>query len=485
MSPKSPMKTTLQSLLILSTVLLAPMASAQVADRNELGLSGGERVGWIDDGAPDLTIAARAGYGFIAEADGEEGSHQRIEGGLTLAVRPISALSIAAGLRGRLDFHPDDAMGSDSSGFGQPWLAARVGGMLGKLSLGLEIRWDLYGENAPSIDVGASRLAFRGLVGYRAGDLQLALNVGYRIDGSDSVLRGQPTYRRGDAVSLAANGSNAVLLGLAASYSFGTASAFLEATFEPFVGSDSLGVSDSPIRVAAGARFAATDALGIQVGLEAAFQSREPVDFGALREVEPVVRIFAGLSYSIGLGPDEPIAEDIDVPDPEEVDEPEDTTPHLRGIVEGPEGAMAGAEVNILDADGNIIATTTTDENGAYDVEVPDGVEGLRVRVVREGYAPIEADAADASALTLTALPPTGALRGLVRDFRGRALQATVRVGDDEVEADQDGVFELELDAGTHAVTIEASGFATQNRNVEVEEGGVTVINIDMRRGRR
>ncbi|MFK8001728.1 MAG: collagen binding domain-containing protein [Polyangiales bacterium] len=486
MSPKSPMKTTLQSILILSAVLLAPLvSSAQVADRNELGLPGGERVGWIDDGAPDLTIAARGGYGFIAEADGEEGSHQRIEGGLALAVRPISLLSIAAGVRGRLDFHPDDAMGADSSGFGQPWLAARVGGMLGKLSLGLEVRWDLFGAAAPSIDIGSSRLAFRGLVGYRAGDLQLAFNVGYRIDGSDTLLRGQATYRRGDAVSLAANGANAVLLGLAASYSFGTASAFLEATFEPFVGSDALGVSDSPIRVAAGARFSATDALGIQVGLEAALQSREPVDFGALREVEPVVRIFAGLSYSIGLGPDEVVAEDMDAHEPEVVEEPVAVVPHLRGVIAGPDGAMAGAEVSILDVDGNVIATTTTDENGAYDVEVPDGVEGLRVRVVQEGYAPLEANAADSAALTLTALPPTGALRGLVRDFRGRALQATVRVGEEEVQADQDGVFEIELDAGTHAVSIEANGFATQNRNVEVEEGGVTVINVDMRRGRR
>ncbi|MFT5359346.1 MAG: hypothetical protein ACI9KE_006589, partial [Polyangiales bacterium] len=295
------MKTTLQSLLILSAMMLLipSITSAQIADRDELGFSGGERVGWIDDGPLDLTIATRAAYGFIAEADGEGGSHQRIGGGITLAVRPISLLSIAAGVRGRLDFHPDDAMGSDSSGFGQPWLAARVGGMLGKLSLGLELRWDLYGTDAPSIDVGASRLGFRGLVGLRLGELQLAFNLGYRIDGSDKILRGQATYRRGDAVSLSANGSNAVLLGLAANYSFGRGSAFLEATFEPFVGAEGPGVSESPIRVAAGARFAATDALGIQVGLEAALQSREPVDFSVVREIEPVIRIFVGLSYSI------------------------------------------------------------------------------------------------------------------------------------------------------------------------------------------
>lgn len=491
------MRTTLQSIIFLSTVLLAPLsvASAQHMDRNELGLSGGERVGWIDDGAPDLTVAARGGYGFIAEAEGEGGSHQRIDGGLTLAVRPISQLSIAAGMRGRFDFHPDDAMGSDSSGFGQPWLAARVGGMLGKLSLGLEARWDLYGADAPAVDVGASRLAFRGLVGYRAGNLQLAFNVGYRIDGSDTPLRGQSTYRRGDAVSLAANGANAVLLGLAANYSFGVASAFLEASFEPFVGSDELGVGDSPLRIAAGARFSVTDALGIQVGLEAALQSREPVNFGALREVEPVIRIFAGLSYSIGLGPEQAIAADAedmdaedmdaDEPDDADVEEPEDTARHLRGVVAGPEGAVAGAEVTILDAEGNIIAATTTDENGAYDVVVPEGAEGLRISVLRSGYAPLEADSSQSASLTLTALPPTGALRGLVRDFRGRALRATIRVGEQEVQADRDGVFELELEAGTHPVSIRADGFATQDRSIEVEEGGVTVINIDMRRGRR
>jgi hypothetical protein len=482
------MKTILQSLFILlAVVLMSTNASAQVAERDELGLSGGERVGWIDNGAAELTIATRAGYGFIAEADGEGGSHQRIHGGLTLAVRPISLLSIAAGLRGRLDFHPDDASGSDSSGFGQPWLAARLGGMLGKLSLGLELRWDLYGTDAPSVDLGASRLAFRGLVGYRAGDLQLAFNLGYRVDGSDKGLRGQAAYRRGDAVSLAANGSNAVLLGLAANYSFGRTSAFLEATFEPFVGSGGPGVSESPIRVAAGARFAATDALGIQVGLEAALQSREPVDFSVVREIEPVIRIFVGLSYSIGLGPDEVSDEVMDSDEPDDaVEVPEETVaPHLRGVIEGPEGPLAGAQITIFDDEGNVVATTTTDENGAYDVEIPEDAEGLRVRVTHDGYAQVEADASESTSLMLAALPPTGALRGLVRDFRGRPLQATIRVGEQEVQADGDGVFELELDAGTHPVSIEASGFATQNRNIEVEEGGVTVINIDMRRGRR
>lgn len=484
------MKMTLKRLLILATLMLTPLslASAQVAERNELGLSGGERVGWIDEGAPDLTVAGRAGYGFIAEADGEGGSHQRIGGGLTLAVRPIALLSIAAGLRGRIDLHPDDAMGSDSSGFGQPWLAARIGGMLGKLSLGLELRWDLYGADAPSIDFGASRLAFRGLVGFRAGDLQLAFNVGYRIDGSDNILRGQSTYRSGDAVSLAANGSNAVLLGLAANYSFGMASAFLEATFEPFVGSSELGASDSPLRIAAGARFAATDALGLQVGLEAALQSREAVDFSAVREVEPVIRIFLGLSYSIGLGPDEAVSEDTDPDETDEVDEvevPVEDVPRLQGVVTGAEGPIAGATVNVVDDEGNVIATTTTDASGAYSVEIPENAEDLRVQVALDGYAPVEAASADSASLTLVALPPTGALRGLVRDFRGRALQATIRVGEQEVQADGDGVFEVELDAGTHAVSIEAEGFATQNRNIEVEEGGVTVINIDMRRGRR
>ncbi|MEM6959051.1 MAG: carboxypeptidase-like regulatory domain-containing protein, partial [Myxococcota bacterium] len=80
---------------------------------------------------------------------------------------------------------------------------------------------------------------------------------------------------------------------------------------------------------------------------------------------------------------------------------------------------------------------------------------------------------------------PEGALRGLVRDFRGRSLEATVRVGEATAQTDADGVFELNLEAGEHEVTIVSDGFQTQTRTVTVDEGGVTVMNVDMRRGRR
>ena len=57
-----------------------PLA-AQASMRDEIGLPGGHRVGWLDDRGPDLAVVGRAGYGFIGEADGEGGSHTRLMGG--------------------------------------------------------------------------------------------------------------------------------------------------------------------------------------------------------------------------------------------------------------------------------------------------------------------------------------------------------------------------------------------------------------------
>ena len=58
---------------------------------------------------------------------------------------------------------------------------------------------------------------------------------------------------------------------------------------------------------------------------------------------------------------------------------------------------------------------------------------------------------------SLEAAAITGTLRGLVRDFRGRALEATIVVDDGEsIATDDDGVFEVELEVGEHSVEITA-----------------------------
>ena len=46
----------------------------------------------------------------------------------------------------------------------------------------------------------------------------------------------------------------------------------------------------------------------------------------------------------------------------------------------------------------------------------------------------------------------------------------------------QSGRFELDVTPGVHEVRISARGYMTQVRRVRVEENGVTVLNIDLRK---
>ncbi len=101
---------------------------------------------------------------------------------------------------------------------------------------------------------------------------------------------------------------------------------------------------------------------------------------------------------------------------------------------------------------------------------------------------PMPADAVEAPAPKA----PSGQIRGSVRSFTGRPIDATVRVSParpDVISAGEvreirskDGAFEIEVPPGPYNVTLEAPGYASQTRVVRVEENGVTVLNADLRR---
>jgi uncharacterized membrane protein len=82
---------------------------------------------------------------------------------------------------------------------------------------------------------------------------------------------------------------------------------------------------------------------------------------------------------------------------------------------------------------------------------------------------------------------PSTELRGLVRSYGGAALDAEVEVhpGGHRTTTDEEGAFELALPAGHYEVRIEAPGYEPQRRKVIVEEGGVTVLNVELRRSAR
>jgi hypothetical protein len=90
------------------------------------------------------------------------------------------------------------------------------------------------------------------------------------------------------------------------------------------------------------------------------------------------------------------------------------------------------------------------------------------------------------------AQPPRGQIRGLVRSLKGTAVAAEIGIESEnaadgaaapekeDLHAD-DGRFEIDVAPGRYRVTIAATGYQTQTREVDVEENGVTVLNVDLR----
>ena len=76
---------------------------------------------------------------------------------------------------------------------------------------------------------------------------------------------------------------------------------------------------------------------------------------------------------------------------------------------------------------------------------------------------------------------PVGQVRGLVRDYAGKAVAATVKVqpGDVDVQVGADGTFETNVAPGSYEVVIQAKGYAEQRRRVVVEKDGVTMLNVE------
>jgi hypothetical protein len=88
---------------------------------------------------------------------------------------------------------------------------------------------------------------------------------------------------------------------------------------------------------------------------------------------------------------------------------------------------------------------------------------------------------------------PRGQIRGLVRSLKGTALAADIRIEPEptasaetappepqELRAEE-GRFEIDVAPGRYRVTIAAPGYKTQKREVDIEENGVTVLNVDLR----
>lgn len=162
----------------------------------------------------------------------------------------------------------------------------------------------------------------------------------------------------------------------------------------------------------------------------------------------------------------------------------------LGGRVMDPGGAgVPGAEIEIT-LHGQT-RKALSDADGRF--EIPGLSAGRAdVRVSAQGFHPsrsgAELEAGQTRTIDIT-LSPRAQLRGLVRSFRGAPLQATLTVEPQDgqgtprtAQTRPDGSFEIDVEAGRYRVKINAPSYLEQSRRVKVEDGGVTIINVDMRK---
>ena len=484
---------------------LAARAEDRPQGDTDWALPGFSRVSLVapSDTVPRLSFAATAAYGRTEALSGEVGPHHRARSAVAASVLPVSWLAFALRLDGRVDIHPRDDMGSDKTFVGDPRLSMRVGGELDALpeigrhlaGLGLGAEVILYapGADAPSLVPRALSLDVTGLASYRFDEIgvTVATEIGYRRDRSANVVDRPEAIRQGDRVGLGLSEFDALLLGVGGAFRTGPFEAFGELTWDVLLGELSPSATTSPMRLSAGARLEVTP--GIDVELLGEWVPSSRPELGIYR---PLVPIEPRLSAAVGLRARIPLAERPPEPQTERGVEDREVTPVapvrriFRGRIIDADGTpLTGAEVRV-EREGLTVGRATTGADGRYVIEdVPE--PPVRVVVAAEGFEArvmdLRTDQGPPAAIPLTPAAPVGWLRGIVRSYDDEPVQATILIepAGEAFETGEDGTFELELGVGTYEISIEAEGYYSQRRRVDVEDNGVTVVNADLRRRRR
>ncbi len=157
----------------------------------------------------------------------------------------------------------------------------------------------------------------------------------------------------------------------------------------------------------------------------------------------------------------------------------------IKGVVKGEKDApLAGAEVSL---EGKPPVKTAAD--GSYTLEGA-GPGVTKVVVKAKGYkdgddaAQVPPEGIATLDLTLVKLgeKPLATIRGSVQAASGRKVKATVRVSDVNltIPIKGDGRFVVQVPGGKYTLTIEAAGYVTQVKTVEVADGDQAIFHCDL-----
>ncbi len=373
-----------------------------------------------------VRILPSASYGFTESVLPGADRHHRIAGGAGVAVS--SQMGLAGELRadGRYDRHK----GPEGSDKGAVFEARALGRYTHRLndsaSLGGQIAVWVPGEDAPVPAFDATTVDALVIVGLRPSErLALTFDAGYRRDNSARSVQNAARLSQADWTALGLSDFDAALVGVGAQQTRERFRWFIEANADVLVGPGAPAFKRSPLRLAVGV---STELYGPatrgSIVAQGLLSARGPVDVtSALVPFEPRFALLVAVSRDFTWGVVSPTKQVAPAPPP---------PPPPPEPVEPPPV-----------------------------VDVPEPV-----------------------------VLPLGVLRVLVRDaVRGEAVAARIRVTSadgKDVAADQKrvapGGVEVELNPGAYNVEISADGFASQRRRLTVDEHGVTLINIDLRR---
>jgi hypothetical protein len=408
--------------------LAAALAQALPAGR-ALGQSGPwalpglGRVGAAATGDAPVTMAASAGYGYLGDVLDDGGAHHRAAGGLAASFRALDWLAISGRLDGRYDRHQGDRYGSDGSGVVEPRLTARAAVGLGSgIRAGGELGLWFPGEDGPELKAISPRAL--GLLSIRHERLTLHGNAGFHLDRSGRSVEAPAELQPWDRASLDVSDAPAILLGAGAEVVVGPGAIWGEASWDLLVGAEAPPLARSPLHAGAGVRYPLGRPLDLYAFLEVNLAERELGTMDALVPLGARIAATVAVAYRF------------------------ETTVPPRPRAEAAPAPAAPAPPRAAAPDRNA--------PGRPDAGEPSGERPL----------------------------PEGQIRGTVLGFDGKPLAAriTIEPGGLTVTADAAGAFEVDVPPGEYQVTVEMPRFQTARRRVRVEQRGVTLLPIDLKR---
>jgi hypothetical protein len=486
---------------------VAATTSEDASGRTSQGIGYGAMPGGLHVAAAEtlpegtIELAALSGFGYRKGLLAADHTFERALGDLAFAYAPRRQLLLGLSLDGRYDKHKGFAAMRDDGYVGDPHGLVRFASPQGRFALGGQLGIWVPGKDAPSIAASAISVDARALLSIEAGFGTFSFNAGFRFDNSAKSVEQPENLSLEDRVSLGVSKFHAAIGGLSLRVPLGVRGyVVVEGSTDVFVGS---GAPGPIVRGGAQAGIAVSDAVSVIGFVEAAkVPGLRETDVMAgnivLIPYEPTITGGLGVQARFGERKSAETSHIVKNERPAPVTVVE--TADVSGSVHDDGGKpVIGAKVTIKLK--NTTGTAATDGKGAYTIaKLPIGKTvdgktelddtGAEITVEVANKKPSSATlmlAKGANAvppIALEPLLPPGQLRAVIINIgTSRPVAgATVAIEPGGITATSgpDGKFTVDLPPGHYKLTVTARGLAKQQLDVNIEQNGVAIKNIEL-----